>query len=296
MFLFLARLVVITASLLVCTLSFGAQKLTVILDWFPNPNHGPLLVAQAKGYFAQNGLTVSLITPSDPTDPPKWLAMGKGDMAIDYQPQAILSKMAGLPIRQIGTLIDQPLNSLVWLQKPQEGLKSLRGQHIAYSAPEIDLPILKFLLRQQSLTLQDVTAINVHYNLMQALLSGQVTAAIGLSRNIELTTLRRLHPGVFALYPEHLGIPVYSELVFVAKESTADRRYSLFFEAINKATHYIRDHPEESWQDIIKFHSELNTADNHAAWLDTVPKFCRSSEKIDVAQQQRIRFFLSNQK
>ena len=38
-----------------------AEPLTVILDWFLNPDHGPLVVAQEKGYFAEAGLEVELL-------------------------------------------------------------------------------------------------------------------------------------------------------------------------------------------------------------------------------------------
>jgi len=39
--------------------SANAQdKITVMLDWFVNPHHAPLIVAQEKGYFKAAGLDV----------------------------------------------------------------------------------------------------------------------------------------------------------------------------------------------------------------------------------------------
>ena len=32
---------------------FAAEKLTVLLDWFLNPGHAPLFVAQDKGFFQE---------------------------------------------------------------------------------------------------------------------------------------------------------------------------------------------------------------------------------------------------
>src|SRR5437867_2667977 len=63
------------------------EKLTVILDWFPNPDHAPLIIAKQQGFFKEQGLEVELIGPSDPTDPPKWVAAGKADIGITYEPQ-----------------------------------------------------------------------------------------------------------------------------------------------------------------------------------------------------------------
>ena len=82
----------LTATFTYLMLTFSAQagemqKLTVFLDWFINPDHGPLIVADAKGYFKDEGLDVTMIEPADPNDPPKLVAAGQGDIAISYQPQ-----------------------------------------------------------------------------------------------------------------------------------------------------------------------------------------------------------------
>src|SRR3546814_11209860 len=55
----------------------AADKLTLILDWFVNPDHGPIIVAQEQGYFAEAGLEVEVIAPADPSDPPKLVRSGE---------------------------------------------------------------------------------------------------------------------------------------------------------------------------------------------------------------------------
>jgi len=110
----------------------AADKLTVLLDWFVNPDHGPLVIAQEKGFFADVGLEVELIAPADPNDPPKLVAAGKADLAVSYQPQLHLQVAAGLPLSRIGTLIATPLNCLVTLADgPVETIADLRGPRSA---------------------------------------------------------------------------------------------------------------------------------------------------------------------
>ena len=41
--------------------ALAADKLTILLDWFVNPDHAPLIVAEQKGYFADAGLQVTLV-------------------------------------------------------------------------------------------------------------------------------------------------------------------------------------------------------------------------------------------
>src|SRR5262249_50063904 len=92
------------------------QKLTVMLDWYVNPDHGPLFVAQQQGFYQQQGLDVKFIPPADPADPPKLVAAGKADLAIDYQPHLLIETSHGLPVVQVGTLVDSPLSCLAVLQ------------------------------------------------------------------------------------------------------------------------------------------------------------------------------------
>ncbi|MFT5656853.1 MAG: putative hydroxymethylpyrimidine transport system substrate-binding protein [Gammaproteobacteria bacterium] len=90
--------------------SFAADKMTLILDWFINPDHGPIIIAQQNGYFAEQDLEVEVIPPTDPADPPNLVAAGKADLAISYQPQLHMQIHAGLPLIRVGTLVATPLN------------------------------------------------------------------------------------------------------------------------------------------------------------------------------------------
>ena len=92
-----------------------AEPVTLLLDWFLNPDHGPLVVAQEKGFFAAEGLEVEMIEPADPNDPPKLVAAGKADLAVSYQPQLHIQAARGLPLARVGTLIATPLNTLLVL-------------------------------------------------------------------------------------------------------------------------------------------------------------------------------------
>ena len=40
----------------------AAEKITVMLDWFVNPDHGPLFVAQERGEFAVSYTHLTLPT------------------------------------------------------------------------------------------------------------------------------------------------------------------------------------------------------------------------------------------
>jgi putative hydroxymethylpyrimidine transport system substrate-binding protein len=108
--------IIISLSVVTSVTSAKTDKLTIGLDWFINPDHAPLIIAQKRNYFKDVGLEVEMIEPADPNDPPKLVAAGKLDLAISYQPQLHIQVDQGLPVVRVGTLVSVPLNSLVVLK------------------------------------------------------------------------------------------------------------------------------------------------------------------------------------
>ena len=101
------------AFTLIAAPAVAQDKMTVMLDWFINPDHGPIILAEEKGYFADAGLEVELISPADPNEPPRMVAAGRVDLAVSYQPELHLAQREGLDLRRVGTLIETPLTCLV---------------------------------------------------------------------------------------------------------------------------------------------------------------------------------------
>ena len=131
-----------------------AEKLTVLLDWFVNPDHAPLFVAQEKGYFRDRGLDVEFIAPANPNDPPKLVAAGKADMAVSYQHQHQMQVSQGLPLTRIATLVATPLNCLVVLADgPIRSIADLKGKTVGYSVGGFETALLKVMLRKEGLSL-----------------------------------------------------------------------------------------------------------------------------------------------
>ena len=101
------------ASVVSTNVLAAEKEMTLMLDWFVNPNHGPIVIAKERGYFKEQGLKVNIQEPADPSTPPKLVAAGKVDMAISYQPSLTIDVAAGLPLIRSATLIATPLNTLI---------------------------------------------------------------------------------------------------------------------------------------------------------------------------------------
>jgi putative hydroxymethylpyrimidine transport system substrate-binding protein len=269
------RYVFFIFTLLFSSLTFSLEKLTVILDWFPNPNHAPLFVAQQEGFFKQQGLEVDLIGPANPSDPPKLVAANKADIGVTYGYELALDQKAGLPLIQIGTLINSSLGCLAVSAKSNiNNLKDLKGKTIAYSSADVDIDILETMLHSVGLTLKDVTLINVNYDLTQALMTHRVDAITGIMRNFEVIQLELNHFPVRVFYPEKYGVPVYPELIFITNKNNLNNpKFIRFFKALKEGNEYLQKNPEKSWVKFSQNHPELNNELNGRAWFATLPYF-----------------------
>lgn len=292
------RLTALLCGCLFSTQLLAADKVELLLDWFINPDHGPLIIAQQNGYFAEQGLEVNLVEPADPSMPPKLVAAGKADMAVSYQPQLHLQVDQGLPLVRVGTLVATPLNSLVVLNDgPINSIADLKGKKVGFSVSGFEDALLSAMLNTHGLTLQDIELINVNWSLSPSLISGQVDAVIGAFRNFELNQMDiEGHPGR-AFFVEEEGVPAYDELILVVnRQQSDDDRWHRVLTALEQATQYIINHPDAAWDSFVSYKpDELNTELNHRAWDDTLTRFALRPAALDTRRYQRFGAFMQTQ-
>ncbi|MEE4014429.1 ABC transporter substrate-binding protein [Roseibium sp. FZY0029] len=286
---------VLAAGLLASGPAQAGEKLTLLLDWFVNPDHAPLVTAQTKGFFEAEGLDVEIIEPADPAMPPKLVAAGQGDIAVSYQPTLHAQIDEELPLKWIGTLVETPLNSLIVLKDgPIQELKDLKGKSIGFSVSGFEDAMLGQMLQSAGLTIDDVELVNVNFALSGSLLAGQVDAVIGGYRNFELTQLEIEGKPGKAFFPEENGVPIFDELIYVVnKDETDDPRFAKFLAAVEAATIYLSNHPEESWNAFIEAYPNLNDELNRRAWFDTLPRFAKRPAALDAGRYQRFAEFMA---
>lgn len=275
--LFAKKLLTVGAlSLVMSTQAFAEDKITLLLDWFINPDHAPIIIAEKKGYFKEQDLKVDIQEPADPSMPPKLVAAGKADMAVTYQPQLHMQIDEGLPLTRVSTLVATPLNTLVTLKSSNiTSIADLKGKKIGFSVGGFEDILLKVMLKKYDLTFDDVELVNVNWSLSPSLITGKVDAVIGSYRNFELNQLDiEEHPG-HAFYVEEEGVPSYEELIIVVNnKDREDDKYRRFNIAMEQAVQYLINHPEEAWTMFKDYKpAELDDELNRRAWKDTLPRF-----------------------
>jgi putative hydroxymethylpyrimidine transport system substrate-binding protein len=293
----LAAAVLAAALLLPPSGAKAAEQLTLILDWFINPVHAPVIIAREKGFFRDAGLDVDVKVPADPNDPPKLVAAKQADIGGSYQPQLHLQVDEGLPVLRIGTAISTPLNTLVVLQDgPVKNLADLKGKKVGYSVGGFETAILGAMLGEAGLEIGDVELVNVNFSLSPALASGQVDGVIGAYRNFELFQLAMEGRPGRAFYPEEMGVPAFDEMIYIThRDNRDDPRLKSFLSAIERATLWLVNHPDEGWDVFKSTDRTLDDELNHRAWGATISRFSHSPAALDHGRYDRFARFLKDQ-
>jgi putative hydroxymethylpyrimidine transport system substrate-binding protein len=277
----------------------ASTKLTLMLDWFVNPDHAPIVIAQEGGHFARAGLEVRIIAPADPNDPPRLVAAKQADLGVYYQKNLHLAVDQGLPLARVGTLVATPLSTLTVLRDgPVKTLQDLKGRKVGFSTAGFEEISVDTILGSVGLSSRDVTMINVNFGLSSALMSGQLDAILGGFRNFELHQLEiEGRPGR-AFYPEQYGMPIYDELIYVAhKDRGRDPVLRRFMDAVEAATTFLLNNREESWKMFIAGpRRELDNELNRRAFADTADRFSLSPAALDRNRYERFAKFLHARK
>ena len=274
------------------------EKMTLLLDWFINPDHGPIIIAKEKGYFSDQNLEIEIIAPADPSAPPKLVAAGQADLAVSYQPQLHLQLTQGLPLIRVGTLVATPLNCLLVLENgPIKTPQSLSGKKIGFSVAGVEEILLSAILEKYGVKIEDVELVNVNFSLSPSLMSGQVDAVIGAFRNFELNQMKIENVPGKCFFLEEEGVPPYDELIYVANSKNIDKeKIRKFLKATELATQFIINNPEESWKIFASTSKELDDQLNKMAWADTIPRFALRPPAFDSGRYLEFQDFLLQNK
>ena len=255
--------------------STEAQSLSLTLDFYPNPDHAGIYMAQKLGYFEEAGLDVSINAPSDPAAPLKLVAAGQSDLAISYEPEVALAHEQGLDVIAIGALVNRPLTSMIWLQKSGiKGVGDLKDKTVATAGIPYQDAFLKTILSRVQLSPSDVKAVNVGFGLLPALLSDSAQAMLGGFSNVEGVDLRQRGKDPVVTPVDKLGVPTYDELVLVANRKTLEaepEKFRLFLAALQRGTDAAVKQPNAATKAVLEANDGLDPKLTEAEVEATLP-------------------------
>jgi putative hydroxymethylpyrimidine transport system substrate-binding protein len=289
-----ARATIVVLALLTLALGLAAcgsksddtkgepEKLTLDLDFYPNPDHAGIYMAQEEGFFREAGLDVAIDTPSDPAAPLKDVAAGRADLAITYEPEVMLAREQGLDVVAVAALVNQPLTSLIWLNQPAgaggkpaiRGVADLKGKTVSYAGIPYQEAFMRTILARAHLKLSDIKLVNVGFGLIPSLVSGSAQAMLGGYSNVEGVDLRERGKAPVVTPVDQLGVPTYNELVFVARRASLaedGQKIRLFISALKRGTEAAVKAPQAASEAILAANKDLEPKLVEAEMAATLP-------------------------
>lgn len=240
------------------------EEFNVVLDWYPNAVHCFIYNAIEKGYYEEEGLKVNILFPSNPNDGMSLPAVGKADAGIYYLQSAVETiANQGLEAKAVGTIVQKPLNIILSLkEKGIEKPADLAGKTVGYSGQPSSEILVKSIVESGGKTMDDIELVDVGFDLINSMTTGNVDATIGAMANHEVPAMREAGFDVNYFYiNDGTDIPDYYELIFVAGDKLINEnpeKLQKFMRASKKGFEDMKANPEESLKILLNNQNEEN--------------------------------------
>ena len=136
------------------------DQVTVVLDWVPNVNHTGLYVAEANGYFAEQGLDVEIIQPGD-NYALQLVAAGQAEFGVSYQEEVTFAREADIPVISIAAVIQH--NTSCFAAPKENNIRTIAdfaGKTYGGWGGEVEEALINYLVESEGLS-DPVEIINI---------------------------------------------------------------------------------------------------------------------------------------
>ncbi|KAG9258968.1 NMT1/THI5 like-domain-containing protein [Emericellopsis atlantica] len=271
----------------------ATDKITFLTNWHATAYHAPLYLAQAKGYFKEEGVKVALLEPNDPSDVTEIIGTGKVDLGFKAMIHTLAAKARDFPVLSIGSLLDEPFTGVVYLKDSgiTTDFRSLKGKRIGYVG-EFGKIQIDELTSHYGLTPEDYTAVRCGMNVSKAIIRGDIDAGIGLE-NVQMVELEewlaaqnRPRTDVQMLRIDELaelGCCCFCSILYIGNEAFIEKnpdKVRAFLRATKRATDYVLAHPAQAWEEYIDFKPVLATALDRKIFERSYAYFSRDMKNV----------------
>lgn len=275
------------ALVLATALGARADSLTVQLRGPALAESAGFLVAEARGFYAEEGLEVDL-RPADDAPPFEALARGAADMAVAWMPPALVARENGLPLVNVAQIFSRPALRLTC--RADAGVASaadLRGKTLGSWFGGTEYPLLAWVNR---LGLKPDDSLEGVALLAQwpgaEMLRHKQTACIST-----LSYDPAEGAGLVRLDPQHQGVDLLEDGLYVLPQQLADpearERLARFLRASMRGWHEAVARPEESARLLLGPDLDDGALRRQAGMLRGIAPLLSPSGALDEAAYRR---------
>lgn len=237
------------------------QRVSVLLDWFPNTNHTGLYAAQAQGYYAAEGLDVTIVQPSGGSNP-QLVATDQADFAVSYQEEVTTARSQDIPVVALAAVIQH--NTSGFASPAAKNIKSpkdFEGKSYGGWGSPAETAVLKALMAQYDADFNTIQMVNI----------GDADFFASMERGIDFAWIFQAWTGIEAqlknmplhfvsLKDENKVFDYYTPVLITSENNIAQNPelISKFMRATAKGYQYSIDDPDQAAAILLKAVPELN--------------------------------------
>ncbi|KAG6359720.1 hypothetical protein INS49_010772 [Diaporthe citri] len=271
----------------------STDKITFLTNWHATPYHAPLYLAQAKGFFKEEGIKVALLEPNDPSDVTEIIGSGKVDLGYKAMIHTLAAKARGFPVTSIGSLLDEPFTGVVYLKSSgiTTDFQTLKGKRIGYVG-EFGKIQVDELTSHYGMTPSDYTAVRCGMNVSKAIIKGEIDAGIGLE-NVQMVELEewlasqgRPKGDVQMLRIDQLaelGCCCFCSILYIGNDrfvAENPAKVRAFLRAVKRATDFVLEQPEKAWLEYVDFKPVMGTELNRKIFERSFAYFSKDLKNV----------------
>lgn len=248
----------------------GTREITFMAGFRPQANlpFVAVYVADAEGFFADEGLEVDIQHSSGQDEHLKLLLDGEIDFTTGTAAQVIRRNEEDLPLRAValfGQRGDQ--GYVARADSGIDGPEDFEGKSIGFKAGVVPAELLA-MLADQGLTTEDVELVSVGFDPRVFIEEGVDVYPVFL--NNEPDTIRRAGVDINVIDPHDHGVPTLGLTYLAHADTLADEPdlVERFLRATLRATAWIEDHPDEAVEITLR-HAEGADPEHQRYLLDT---------------------------
>nr|WP_051527257.1 ABC transporter substrate-binding protein [[Eubacterium] cellulosolvens] len=205
-------------------------EMKVILDWYPNAIHTFLYDAEEKGYFAEEGIKVTIIPPAQSVDAVTFVSTGKADIGLTYPIETVKAAEAeDIHIHAIGSVTQETLTCMASLKDGGvQEIKDLKGKKVGYDGTASSEAMVRTVAKAAGLSEDDYEMVNVGFELTTALTTKSVDVVAGIMINDEVITMENNGYELNVFSYDSNGVPEMYDIVMVAEDKAYEDNPELY--------------------------------------------------------------------
>lgn len=266
-------------------MSILKSRVSLLLNWYTNPYHAPIIVAQQLGFYAQEDIKLAILEPNDPSDVTELVGLGRVDFGVKAMIHTVAARAKGYPVRSIGTLLDEPPTGLIALKS--SGIRNFHdivNKRVGYIG-EFGKKIIDNLAELAGIDPNSYETVRIGMNVTDAICRDLIDTGIGFV-NFQKLELEHLRGETVFLRIDQLaglGCCCFCSVQFIVPEQTLEKPELIqaFLRATQRAAALTTEQPEEAYECLCQAKPQLRTPLYQKIFMHSLPFFSRNLLNVE---------------